>query len=257
MADSDDRSASSVDLPRLFIAADSLRSGRLILGAEDAGRIHRLSIGPGGKFIALDNSGWAFTVQIERANPEHAEGRILARRLVDEPRTKVSLYQGMLHPSDFRRLLREATRLGAVGFIPLITQGSVLPVLGQDGLPEGEREWPRLVRDVAESSGRGFKPSVETPMLIDQALDRAAGSGIPLLVHPSGEKVEKVLESRPFSIGLFLPPPSGFTDDELARADSRGVMRVAPPEGGPNPVRPAVSLMERVYALLEEPSEGA
>ncbi len=241
---------------RVFIASGSARGARLELDAEDASRLRQLGLRPGDRWIALDDSGWELEVELGLLEDERAEGRILGRSLATERRSKVSLYQGLLHPSDFRRLLAAATAMGVVAFVPVITDGSVVPMLGPDGAPEGEREWPALVREAAEASGRGRRPVVGSPMLLDQALDQGARTGSGLFIDPAGDPLSEVLADRPFSIDLFLPPPGGFTDEERRRARARGLKVVAPPESGPDPTQPALSTLGQLYALLEDEPPG-
>jgi 16S rRNA (uracil1498-N3)-methyltransferase len=234
------------------VAPGSAKSGRLCLHAEDAARALRLGLREGSPLVALDDSGWELDVRLESLSDAGGEGQILGRRLAEERRSKVSLYQGLLHPSDFRRLLAAATALGVVAFVPVITDGSVVPMLGPDGAPEGELEWPALVREAAEASGRGHRPVVGSPMLFDQALDQAARGGSGLLIDPSGGPLAEALAGRPFSIDLFLPPPGGFTEEERRRTRARNLRIVAPPQAGPDPIQPALSTLDRLYAILEE-----
>ena len=131
---------SAGDPRRIFVAAGSLQTGRLRLEGEDATRALKLGLRPGSELVVLDDSGWETDVRLTSVDASVCEGEVLGRRLATERRTKVSLYQGLLHPSDFRRLLAAATALGAVAFVPVITDGSVVPMLGADGAPEGEAE---------------------------------------------------------------------------------------------------------------------
>ena len=242
---------SAGDPRRIFVAAGSLQTGRLRLEGEDATRALKLGLRPGSELVVLDDSGWETDVRLTSVDASVCEGEVLGRRLATERRTKVSLYQGLLHPSDFRRLLAAATALGAVAFVPVIPDGSVVPMLGADGAPEGEAEWPRLVREAAESARRGRLPQVGATSLLDQALDGAARGGTRLMIDPGGEPLAPLLAERPFSIDLFLPPPGGFTAEERARARARGVTLAAPPQSGSDPIQPALTTLDRIYALLE------
>jgi 16S rRNA (uracil1498-N3)-methyltransferase len=242
--------------PRLFVAPGSLAAGRASLGPAAAARLLDRGVRAGQAVVLLDDSGWEYRVQLEAIGPEGAAGAVAGRRLATERRTKVSLFQALLHPSDFRRLLTRATDLGVVAFVPVIADGSVVPVLDEAGRPEGGQEWPRLVRDAAEAGQRGRLPSVAAPMLLDHALDGAARGGSVLMAAPLGEAIDAVLAERPFSLALFCPPPGGFTAEELARAEARSVRRVRVEPATRDPIQPALTLLAAVYAQLE-PVPGA
>lgn len=235
----------------LFVSDGAVRGQQLALQGEEASRAFQKGLRSGMTFTALDGSGWALDVEVVEAGPGLCYGRVVGRHLAAERRSKVTLYQAMLHPSDFRRLLGLATALGVVAFQPVISDGSVLPRLDEAGRPEGEMEWPLLIRDAAEAAGRGQLPRVEPPLLLDAAMDQAHGAGARLIVDAAGGSLEAALADRPFSLACFLPPPGGFTSDELQGAAAHGLRLVAPPEVSPDPIQPAVALLRRIYELLE------
>lgn len=88
-------------------------------------------------------------------------------------------------------------------------------------------------------------------MLLDAAMDQAHGAGARLIVDVTGGPLEAALADRPFSLACFLPPPGGFTPDELQGAAAHGLRLVAPPEVSPDPIQPAVVMLRRIYDLLE------
>ncbi|MFN2114378.1 MAG: RsmE family RNA methyltransferase [Anaerolineae bacterium] len=244
-------------LPRVFVPPDSLAGSTLELLGEDADRLFLRGVRAGDQLVALDDSGWEITVDVQVASPLAVRGHVASRQVAQERRTKVSLYQGLLHPSDFRRLLAGATGLGVVAFVPVITDRSQIVELGADGRPLGEAEWPRLVRDAAESSGRGRRPAVGQTMLFGHALDDALRSGDVLLLDDEGELLAEALVRRPFSIDLFCPPPGGFSDEELAQAAARNATAVRSPGAVHDPTRHALAALEAIYAALEpEPGDS-
>ncbi len=237
---------------RLFVPPDSVVGGQLTLHGPDAEQAYRRGARMGKTLIALDDSGWELAVHLAEARPDLCHGEVTGRALAAERRTKISLFQGLLHPSDFRRLLQQATAVGVVAFNPVIADGSVVPAPSPDGTVEGEAEWPRLVCDAAEDSGRGRRPTIGQPMLFDHAVDQATRSGTVLLLHSDGPRLEAALAGRPFSIDLFCPPPGGFSPEERTRAVARGVAVVAPSAVGADPIRPALATLDTIYAQLEE-----
>lgn len=236
---------------RVFVPSSSLHDGQLDLAGADAARLHSRGVRAGESVVALDDSGWEYAVTLDAVGPLLIHGQVVARHLAAERRTKVTLYQALLHPSDFRRLLYRATELGVVAFKPVIADGSVIPMLDSDGRPEGGEEWPRLVRDAAEATGRGHQPTVGPLTLLDHALDEATRHGHVLMPAPTGQDLDAALAARPFTLAVFCPPPGGFTADEVARARARAVTVVAPVTTGPDPIRAGLALLEAIYARLE------
>ncbi|NIV34752.1 MAG: RsmE family RNA methyltransferase, partial [Anaerolineae bacterium] len=74
-----------------------------------------LRMRPGDKVIVLDNSGWEIEVRLESVDQPLVKGEVLHRRLAGrEPRTKVSIYQGVLRSNRFEFILQKGTELGVV-----------------------------------------------------------------------------------------------------------------------------------------------
>lgn len=237
---------------RFFVPSDACDGSVFALHGVVAERLFARGGRAGQTVVVLDDSGWSMTVELELASPTACRGTVVERSVAVERRTKISLHHGLLHPSDFRRLLARATAAGVVEFVPIITDSSVVPALGPDGNPEGESEWPTLVRDAAEQGGRGRLPLLRQPMLLDRALDEAVRRGTVLLVDPSGEPIDAMVANRPFSIDLFCSPPSGFTAAELARAAALEVGIVRAPYQGPDPIQPALTTVDALFTRLEE-----
>lgn len=243
-------------LPRLFVAPGTCQGALIELGPADAGRVRRLGVRVGDALVVLDNSGWAWSTVVEHAEGDGCRARVTGRWLAPERRTQVSVYHGLLHPSDFRRLLTTATALGVVAFVPVIADGSIVP-LGDVAGDDDVATWERLIRDAAEASGRGRRPAVGGPLFLDHALDQAARASTVLFVDVAGIPIATALADRPFSVDVFLPSPSGFSPDERARAAARGVHVVAAPRAGPDPVAQAAAVLTAIYERLEAPAAAA
>ncbi|MCE7938957.1 hypothetical protein DCC79_00980 [bacterium] len=240
----------------MFVAPGSCQGPVVVLGGADADRVRERGLRPGDALVVLDNSGWAWSTVLEHVEDGVCRARVTERWLAPERRTQVSVYQGLLHPSDFRRLLSAATGLGVVAFVPVIADGSIIPAAGGVG-DDDAAAWERMARDAAEAAGRGRAPSVSGPMFLDHALDQAARNSTVLFVDGAGSPIATVLADRPFSVDVFLPPPSGFSADERARAVARGVHVVAAPRAGPDPVARAAAVLQTVYDGLEAPAADA
>ena len=237
---------------RIFLKEQSFADpGRIVITGSDAVRLAALDVQVGSNIVALDGGGWEYPARIEMVSPRRCIAVMVSRRLASERRTKISVYQGMLHPSDYRRLLTEGTALGVVAFTPIIAEGSVVPMLDSTGRPEGESEFPRLVRETAEACGRGVLPQVLSPLLLDPALDLALQSATPLMIDPKGIPLSEALSSRPFSIGLFMPPDRSFSENERKQALARGATLVRPVDRSPDPTRRAVATLEEIYRVLD------
>jgi RsmE family RNA methyltransferase len=243
---------------RIFVTPGAVGRERMTLTGADAQHARWLGISPGDRIVALDGSGWSWTVVIEMCDVAACSGTVVGRALATERRTKVTVYQGVIHPYDYRRLLVAGTVAGVVAFVPVIADGSPVSALVASGEGNGETTWARLVRDAAESGQRGRLPSLAPPMLVDQAFDAVGGAGRALVLDDTGTAIESALTDRPFSIALFSPPPGGFSRAELERAAQSEAAVVAPSDRQDDPVRTALAALSCIYQVLEaETDDGS
>jgi len=114
----------------------------------------------------------------------------------------------------FEWMLQKCTELGATEFIPLLTDHVVKRM---KDLP------PRLnliLKEASEQSGRVTIPKLHSPMTLGQAIGHTEGM-VRILMHETGGK--KFPEAHKTSqIALFVGPEGGFTEEEVAAAESAG-----------------------------------
>lgn len=227
---------------RFFVPPEWITERQAVLGGPVAHQVCRvLRMRPGERIILLDDSGWEFETEIGAVEPDRVKGRVLRKRLSKgEPRTKISLYQGVLKADRFEFVLQKATELGVVEFVPLITARTI--VARMNAVRKKRERWERIVREAAEQSGRGRLPRLREPMLFAGACARAQQSGglslLPWEEERSGGglNLKRALrETDPFSVNLFVGPEEGFSAEESDLARHYGVRPVnlfIGPEGG-------------------------
>ncbi len=162
---------------RFFVSPDQFEDDRVTITGPAVHHIRDvLRLRPGVSIIVLDNSGWEREVEIVEVGRERVVSKVLSRTLATgEPRTKVSLYQGVLKGSHFELVLQKGTELGIVEFVPLISQRCVIGSL--DDVDKKRGRWERIVQEAAEQSRRGRLPSLQSAMLFSQACERARQTG--------------------------------------------------------------------------------
>ncbi len=252
---------------RFFVSPDQLKDDKVTITGPAVHHIRNvLRLGPGDDIIVLDNSGWEREAEIVEVGREQVVGRVLSRALATgEPRTKISLFQGVLKGSNFELVLQKGTELGIVEFVPLISQRCVIASL--DDVNKKMGRWQRIVQEAAEQSRRGRLPNLQPVMIFSHACERAKRMGglslMPWeeeemvnlkLVFGRGEKKsrgKKTLSfpSRPFSINLFVGPEGGFTLDEVMLAQRYDIVPITL---GPRILRAETAGLVATAAILYE-----
>jgi 16S rRNA (uracil1498-N3)-methyltransferase len=197
---------------------------------------HRLAkvlrLHAGDEVMLFDGSGEDARVVLDLLNDRAAEGRIGERVPgIEEPPTRVTLYQSITKGERFEWLLEKATELGVSCFVPLITARAVVKTAAEGNRAE---RWRRIVLEAAEQCGRSIVPEVKPPARFDEALASAEG----LLVVPyeaaaAGERtVRQALAAEVdalFALGavsIFIGPEGGFEHREVDEAIAAGALIV-------------------------------
>jgi 16S rRNA (uracil1498-N3)-methyltransferase len=223
---------------RFFIPPSWVRGNEVTVTGLQAHQIARvLRMRPGDLVTVLDNSGWEIEVRLAEVEQELVTGEVLHRRLASgEPRTKISLYQGVLRSNRFEFVLQKGTELGVVQFVPLIADRCVVSDL--DVVDRKHRRWEWILQEAAEQCRRGRKPVLRSAILFPQACEQARHSGGLSLIPWEEEEamsLRDLLRSvppgheqswPPFTISVFVGPEGGFSTAEIATARRYGLVPV-------------------------------
>ena len=243
---------------RFFIPPEWIDEQQVTLVEGTAHQIrHVLRMRAGDRLIVLDDSGWEREVELIRLTKNVVIGHVVEERLAtSEPRTKISLYQGVLKASKFEWVLQKGTELGLIEFVPAVCERSVVGDLEDVDRKLGR--WQRIIREAAEQSGRGRLPALRPATLFSQGCQRAMRAGGLALVPWEGEKTTSLKsaltageegEDRPFSISIFIGPEGGLTREEIEAAQGYGVQPVSM---GPRILRAETAGLAAASAILYE-----
>jgi 16S rRNA (uracil1498-N3)-methyltransferase len=229
---------------RFFVSPDQFENDKVAISGPAVHQIRNvLRLSPGDHIVVLDNSGWEREAEIVVVGQEQVVGEVLSKTLATgEPRTKVSLYQGVLKGSHFELVLQKGTELGIVEFVPLISQRCT--IAGLDDVNKKRERWQHIIQEAAEQSRRGSLPHLQMAVLFSQACERSKRTGGLSLMPWEEEKAVNLkrvfgkegkeargkkapsFPSRPFSINLFIGPEGGFTPEEVTLAQRYNIIPI-------------------------------
>src|SRR5215213_2784851 len=169
---------------RFFVDSGAIHGRDVLL--EDGELTHQigtvLRLRPGEKITLLDNSGWQHVVTLHTVEHGRVAGSIERKELAGgEPRTKLTLYVGLMRPERFEWVLQKGTELGVSSFVPLICERSTIADANELSTNKLER-WNRIMREAAEQSRRGKLPRLAPALFLPAACDQAAQRGTALLL---------------------------------------------------------------------------
>ena len=243
-------------MPRFFI--DPLADGAVqaVIHGEDARHIQRVLRMQKGEALTLcDGCGWEYSCVLERLEKDKAVCSILARNpSVSEPRTFITLFQGLPKAGKMEIILQKCVELGVSAFYPMDTERTVVRMDQKDTQRRTER-WQRVAEEAAKQSGRGRIPQVHPLMTFHQALAQDSSDlRILLWEQECSNSLRSVLAPLPrgMSISLIVGPEGGIAGTEADYAAAQGVVSVTL---GPRILRTETAGMAAAAAILYQMEE--
>ncbi len=239
---------------RFFVAAETIREKRVLLHGAVVHQIRDvLRMRTGDEIVLLDNSGWAHRAELQMVEQDVVRGRVVdSWQLETEPRTRITLYQGLLKGQKFDWVLQKGTELGITSFVPMIAARCLVGSVDDVSETRMER-WRKILVESAEQSGRAVLPTLASPLFFEDACRQTKDKGLALI--PWEEERSRGLRealqgiSRSREVSLFIGPEGGFTAEEIETAKNLAIMPVSL---GPRILRAETASIVAASAILFE-----
>ena len=217
---------------RFFVPPTLIEAGRVTLKADASRQLARvLRARAGDCIIALDDSGYEYTVTLDSVTAQRSTGVITDRYIGEgEPPISITLYQGLMKADRFEYVLQKGTELGISCFVPIISKRTVARnVVSPDRLTR----WGKIIREAAEQAGRCRLPVLEETLSFSKACDRISK---PAIIGWESERdtgiratllrLKAEIEDTQ-AISMVIGSEGGLEESEVEYALSRGITPVS------------------------------
>ncbi|TEU09317.1 MAG: 16S rRNA (uracil(1498)-N(3))-methyltransferase [Anaerolineales bacterium] len=221
---------------RFFVSPECLRDGRVSLTGSLGRQLSRvLRLRPSDHIVLLDDSGWAYEVELDRVTRGVATGHIVgAWEPRTEPSARLVLYQALPKRRKFDWILQKGTELGVSTFVPILTERCV-GGRGERGDERRLARWRRIVAEAAEQSGRARLPRVLQVTPFADACQAPPSDALALMASvgdeavPLSEALRSLEDAEPHlrEVRLYVGPEGGFAPGEVAMAREAGIVLVS------------------------------
>lgn len=223
-------------LPRFF-APDAGRDAAaraVTLPEEEASHLTRvLRLSPGAIVRVFNGAGDEWRAEVAAIGRGRASVTLLERVTpAAEPAIAIVLAMAVLKAEKMDAVVRDAVMLGVAAIQPLITERTEIGLAAVERSRRIDR-WQRIAVSSAKQCGRAVVPAVHPAERFDRWL-AAAESSAPaprarlLLVEPGAAGATRAVHEidRPKGADVIIGPEGGWTEQEMALAESAGVTRV-------------------------------
>ena len=161
---------------------------------------------------------------------ENVKVKLVEKRpAAGEPRTRITLFQGLLKGEKFDYVLQKGTEVGIAAFVPTLTERCV-----SDGASPAKLErWRKIVREAAEQSRRGILPLVHEPVGLQTALQQMATQALALVAWEDEQSqtlarlLQPLASQPPERVGWLIGPEGGLSQSEVALARAHQMQSVS------------------------------
>lgn len=243
-------------LQHFFVSPGVIQAGEICLSGPLVHQMQRvLRLGPGDRVVLLDDTGWAYEVELTGSSHDSVAAQHVRRwQPQTEPSVAITLYQALPKGHQFDLILQKATEMGVATIVPLITQRCI--ARGQGNL----QRWHRIVREAAEQSGRARLPQVEATQPFAATCAAPPEGTLALLAclgpaaRPLREALQPCRATAPREIRLYIGPEGGFAPQELQQARAAGIELVSL---GPRVLRTETAALALLSLVLYELGDTA
>jgi 16S rRNA (uracil1498-N3)-methyltransferase len=212
--------------------------------AHHALRVLRLAVGE--RIVLFTGAGGEFAATLVRADKREAVARIDAYDPVErESGFAVTLVQGIAANDAMDHAVRRAVELGAAAIQPVLTTRSAR-------VPDGERgekrlaHWRQIVIAACEQCGRNRVPEVRDVATLEHWLANRDAAATGLLLSPTADIAIAATPRPQQALDMLVGPEGGFTAEEIALAQRRGMVAV---RLGPRVLRAETAALASLAAI--------
>lgn len=181
--------------------------------AKHISKVLRLNIGE--NVIVCDGKGTDYICAISSIDKNEVLLDIKEKYAnLAEPKTKITLYQGIPKAGKMEYIIQKCTELGAFGFVPVAFNRCVAKM-------ENESKIERLAKVAYEASkqcGRGIVPKVSNQLSFKQLLNALVKHELVVVPYESEENLslkDALKETKANDIAVIIGPEGGFEKEEI------------------------------------------
>jgi 16S rRNA (uracil1498-N3)-methyltransferase len=214
---------------RFFLPPEDFHTDHIHIKGKTARQIARvLRLKAGEPCVLLDNLGSEYKARLEMVDSELCSAVILEKHRAEEPEVRLLMMLCLTQREKFEWMLQKCTEVGAAGFLPVVSQRSL--VQDEADVRAKVERWEGILREAAEQSGRGIIPELHQALRFETAVQKVE-SEYPLRLIPwEGEKhagLKSVLQGDVGKqVAVLIGPEGGFAGEEVQRAVRSGFQPV-------------------------------
>lgn len=213
-------------MPKFFVEKNQIEKSHIRILGEDAKHIATvLRSRVGDELTLCDGEGMDYFCKISELEYGVVAEILSKTPSASEPKTKITLYQGLPKADKMEMIIQKCVELGIDRIVAVSTERAIVKL---DKKEEKKLDrWQKIAESAAKQSGRGKIPEIHNKVLrFKEAVAEAKTLDGAIIAYEKEE--EKNIRSfvKTFSgdsIGVFIGPEGGFSEEEFSLAVEAGI----------------------------------
>lgn len=216
-------------MPKFFVRKESINDHTITLEGENAKHIGSVLRAKTGDIITVgDGDGRDYECEITEITKKAVIAKITDIFTNDnEPDIKLTLYQALPKADKMELVIQKCIEIGVDRIVPVKTEHAVVKLEGKE--EKKLQRWNKIAEAAAKQCGRGKIPIVDRVMTFKEAINEAISLDSAIIPYEKEKENSLKTFAKGFkgkSIGIFIGPEGGFSNDEIDFAISNGVKSV-------------------------------
>ena len=213
-------------MTKFFVNAEDVFENEIHIKGTDVNHIKNVLRLPVGKEILINNrQGKDYKCIIKLIDTELVTADIIGElEETTEPAVQTVLFQSLIKGEKMEFVIQKAIEIGVTVIIPIITERCIVKLESDKKTKSKCERWQKIAESAAKQSKRGIVPEVLWPMTFKEALTYAKQqlevSCIPFENEHAYHIKTYLKNCKAKSIGIFIGPEGGFTDEEVLLAST-------------------------------------
>lgn len=219
-------------MPKFFIDTPHIHENKINISGDDAKHIVNVLRCKTGEEITLcDPQGFDYYCKI--AEISSLNGDVLADVLEkvaceNEPKTKITLFQGLPKADKMELVIQKAVELGVTEIVGITTERTIVKLDKKEN--KKIDRWQKISEAAAKQSYRGIIPEINNKILtFKEAVSMAKDYDLAIIPYENEEKTTLKTVLKDFNgknIAVFIGSEGGFSSDEIDLAINSGLKSV-------------------------------
>lgn len=211
-------------MAKFFVNPENVKENEILITGSDVKHIKNvLRLSEGKEITINDGQGHDYECIIKQIDRDVISAQIVEKKDANsEPPLSTVLFQSLIKGEKMEFVIQKSIEIGVTTIIPMITDRCVVKLETPKKQQSKLERWQKIAESAAKQSKRGIIPQILAPMTYKEAIAYACRdlekSCIPFENEHSHYLKRFLSGEMPSSIGIFIGPEGGFTDEEAAYA---------------------------------------